>query len=86
MVSSVGPFGLPQGFAPLAWMYRVPIIVVASTVTDRPVAIDGKIEIRPILPVSATIDHRYADGAHLGRAMKAFRAYLEDPAAFEPSP
>jgi hypothetical protein len=30
-------------------------------------------------------DHRHADGAELGLALPAFRAYLEDPARFEPS-
>ena len=46
--------------------------------------IDGRIEARPVLPVTATIDHRYVDGWHIARAMKSFRAYLDSPAAFEP--
>lgn len=85
MVTSVGMFGLPMGFAPLAWMYSVPLLVLAGEISDRPVAVDGRVEIRPIIPISATIDHRYVDGAHLGRALKAFRTYLADPAAFEPA-
>ncbi|HEX6241892.1 MAG TPA: 2-oxo acid dehydrogenase subunit E2, partial [Polyangiales bacterium] len=28
MISSVGMFGLPHGFAPLAWMYDVPLLVL----------------------------------------------------------
>lgn len=31
----------------------------------------------------ATIDHRYADGWHISRAMAAFREYLADPQRFE---
>ena len=85
MVTSVGMFGLPMGFAPLAWMYCVPLLVLAGEITDRPVVVDGRVEVRPIIPISATIDHRYVDGAHLGRALKAFRTYLADPAAFEPA-
>jgi pyruvate dehydrogenase E2 component (dihydrolipoamide acetyltransferase) len=84
MVTSVGMFGIPMGFAPLAWMYRVPLLILVGELTDKPVVVDKKIEIRPILPITATIDHRYADGAQLGKALKAFRAYLADPAAFEP--
>ena len=84
MVTSVGMFGLPMGFAPLAWMYRVPLLVLAGEIVDRPVAISGKVEVHPVLPITATIDHRYVDGAHLGRALRAFRAYLEDPVQFEP--
>jgi hypothetical protein len=78
-------FGLPMGFAPLAWMYGVPLLVLAGEIADKPVAISGRVEVRPILPVTATIDHRYVDGAHLGRALHAFRAYLASPASFEPT-
>jgi pyruvate/2-oxoglutarate dehydrogenase complex dihydrolipoamide acyltransferase (E2) component len=84
MVTSVGMFGLPMGFAPLAWMYRVPLLILAGEIADRPVAVSGRVEVHPILPITATIDHRYVDGAHLGRALQAFRAYLANPASFEP--
>ncbi len=85
MVTSVGMFGLPMGFAPLSWMYSVPLLVLAGEITDRAVAVDGRVEVRPILPVTATIDHRYVDGAHLGHALKAFRRYVAAPALFEPT-
>ncbi len=86
MVSSLGSIGLPLGFVPLAWMYKVPMIVVAGEIADKPVAIAGKVEVRPVLPITATIDHRYADGWHIGQLVKPFRAYLDDPGAFEPAP
>lgn len=85
MVSSVGMLGLPGGFTPLAWIYRVPVIVLVGEVTKKPVAVDDRVEIRPMLPITATIDHRYADGAEIAAALRAFRDYLEDPAAFEPA-
>ena len=44
----------------------------------------GRVEVRPIVPITVTIDHRYVDGAQLGRALKAFREYLASPATFEP--
>lgn len=83
-VTSIGMFGLPIGFAPLSWMYKVPLLVLVGTITERALVIDGRIEARPVLPVTATIDHRYVDGWHIARAMKSFRAYLDSPAAFEP--
>lgn len=85
MVSSVGMFGLPHGFAPLAWMYDVPLLVLVGEITERPVVEAGKVVARPILPVTATIDHRYADGWHVSRALVAFREYLAEPGAFEPA-
>lgn len=84
VITSVGMFGLPMGFAPLSWMYRVPLLVLVGAITDKPVVVDGKIEIRPILPVTATIDHRFVDGWHISRMMRTFRSYLESPSTFEP--
>lgn len=84
IVTSVGMFGIPMGFAPIASMERCPLLVLVGAVTDKPVVVDGKIEIRPMLPITATIDHRYVDGWHLAKAMKTFKAYLESPATFEP--
>jgi pyruvate dehydrogenase E2 component (dihydrolipoamide acetyltransferase) len=79
MVTSVGMFGLPQGFAPLAWMYDVPVLLVVGEIADQPVAVNGQLAIQRTLPISATIDHRYVDGWHVSRALTAFRAYLADP-------
>lgn len=84
MVSSVGMLGLPQGFAPLAWMYDVPLLVLVGELTAKPVAVDGHVEIREVLPITATIDHRYADGWHISKLMRAFREYLAAPERFEP--
>lgn len=83
MVTSVGMFGLPQGFAPLAWMYDVPLLVLVGEIVERPVVVDHQLAVRPVLPVTATIDHRYVDGWHVSRLMRAFRAYLAEPERFE---
>jgi pyruvate dehydrogenase E2 component (dihydrolipoamide acetyltransferase) len=40
----------------------------------------GKIEIRQILPISLSFDHRVIDGGQAARFLKQFMAYLEDPA------
>lgn len=85
MVSSVGMLGIPIGFSPLVWMYHVPLLILAGEIKDKPVVEDGHIVIRPILPITATVDHRYVDGAHLAAALRAFQQYLADPFAFEPS-
>lgn len=84
MVTSVGMFGLPQGFAPLAWMYDVPLLVLVGEITARPVVVDGRVVPREILPITATIDHRFVDGWHVSLAMKAFREYLAAPERYEP--
>jgi len=86
MITSVGMFGLPQGFAPLARFYKMPLLILVGEISDKPVAREGRVEVRPVLPLTATIDHRYADGWHISQLLKPFKAYLSDPAAFEPEP
>lgn len=84
MVSSVGMFGLPHGFAPLAWMYDVPVLLLVGEITDRAVVVGGRVVARKVLPIMATIDHRYVDGWHISKALKALREYLDAPQRFEP--
>lgn len=86
IVTSVGMFGLPMGFAPISWMYKVPILILVGEITDKPVVEAGAVVVRPMLPICATIDHRYADGWHISKLLVPFKAYLADPGAFEPTP
>jgi pyruvate/2-oxoglutarate dehydrogenase complex dihydrolipoamide acyltransferase (E2) component len=86
MVTSVGMFGVQKAYGPLAPLYRIPILALVSEVIERPVVRDGEIVARPILTVTATMDHRYLDGSHAVRLAQSVRAYLEDPSAFEVLP
>jgi pyruvate/2-oxoglutarate dehydrogenase complex dihydrolipoamide acyltransferase (E2) component len=84
MVSSVGMFGIQHAYAPLSPYYRIPFLILVGEVAQKPVVIDGQIVARPMITISATMDHRYLDGFHAARLAKSARAYLEDPAAYEP--
>jgi pyruvate dehydrogenase E2 component (dihydrolipoamide acetyltransferase) len=86
MVTSVGMFGVQKAYGPLAPLYRIPVLALVSEVTEKPVVREGEIVARPILTVTATMDHRYLDGAHAVRLARSVRAYLEDPSAFEVLP
>lgn len=57
-------------------IYATPIISYGQTsnlgvmkIKEKPVAIDGKVEIRPMLSLSLSYDHRVVDGAEGARAM-----------------
>lgn len=84
MVSSVGMFGIQHAYAPLSPYYRVPLLVLVGEISQRPVVVDDQVVARPMLALSATIDHRYLDGFHAARLARSTRAYLEDPKRFEP--
>ena len=84
LVTSVGMFGVQHAYAPLSQFYRVPFLALVSEVAPKPVVVEGEVVARPVLTVSATMDHRYLDGAHAARLSRSVRGYLEDPRAFEP--
>lgn len=52
---------------------RGKIIVSVNEIEKKPVVVNGNIEIRPVMSVNFTIDHRYADG---GRAKKIFQMVI----------
>ncbi|MGZ4129107.1 MAG: 2-oxo acid dehydrogenase subunit E2 [Actinomycetota bacterium] len=83
MVSSVGMFGVKEGWSPLSPLYRVPVIVVVGEVDEKPVVRDGKIVIGKMLPLTATIDHRWVDGYGIAGMVRTVREYLADPLSFE---
>lgn len=85
MVSSVGMFGIQHAYAPLSPYYRIPFLVLVGEVAQKPAVVDGAVVPRPLLTVSATMDHRYVDGFHAARLARSTRAYLEDPTSFEPA-
>lgn len=83
MVTNVGVFGIQEGWAPLSPVYRVPILVLVGEITTRPWVVDGRVEPRPVLPITATIDHRWVDGYGIAGLAESFQKYLANPLAQE---
>ncbi|MEO7363062.1 MAG: 2-oxoglutarate dehydrogenase complex dihydrolipoyllysine-residue succinyltransferase [Gemmatimonadaceae bacterium] len=50
-------------------------------IQDRPVAIDGKVEIRPMMYVALSYDHRMIDGQQAVLFLVRVKELMEDPAA-----
>ncbi len=79
VVTSVGMFGLDEGFAPFTPFARVPVLVLVGAVRDGVVVIDGAPVVRKQLTITATIDHRFLDGFQGGVLAKVVRDQLENP-------
>jgi pyruvate dehydrogenase E2 component (dihydrolipoamide acetyltransferase) len=79
MVTSVGMFGIEVGYAPFIPMARCPAIILVGEVQDRPWVVDGKLEVRPVIQLSATFDHRIIDGYHAGLLAREMRTLLSAP-------
>ncbi len=73
MITSVGMWGIPRAYSPLADFYRVPVLVLVGAVTQRPVAIAGQVVIRPMLTLTATLTIAMPTGCRLRRSRKRCR-------------
>jgi pyruvate dehydrogenase E2 component (dihydrolipoamide acetyltransferase) len=78
-VTSVGMLGIERAFAPIVPMTRLSVNVAVGRIADAPVAENGSVVVRPMLPLTATFDHRTIDGYHAGRLADTFTAFLRDP-------
>jgi pyruvate dehydrogenase E2 component (dihydrolipoamide acetyltransferase) len=79
VITSVGMFGLDEGFAPQTPFARVPVYVLIGALRDLPAVIDGQLAVRKQLTLCATVDHRFLDGYQGGVLAKVVRSVLEDP-------
>jgi len=73
-------------YGAMGGIYGTPIInhpevaiLGSGKIRDMPVVIDGKIEIRKILFLALSFDHRVVDGAEAARFLNTVIARLEDP-------
>jgi pyruvate/2-oxoglutarate dehydrogenase complex dihydrolipoamide acyltransferase (E2) component len=79
IITSVGMFGLDEGFAPPTPFARVPVYLTIPEVKKSAVIIDDKIVIRPTLALTATIDHRFLDGHRGAMVANVIRKFMEKP-------
>lgn len=80
IVTNVGIFGLDEGFAPPTPFAHVPVYVLMGAVKKAPwVNDDGELEVRQQLTLTATLDHRFLDGAQGGTLAKTVREIFANP-------
>ena len=56
-------------------------ILGMHAIKERPMVINGKIEIRPMMYLALSYDHRVVDGAMGAQYLQTLRSYIEQPAA-----
>jgi len=83
IITNVGSFGLEEAYAPPTPFARVPVLILVGAVKDQPAVVDGQLAIRPQLTITATIDHRFIDGAELAILAKIVRQGIEEPWTLE---
>ena len=76
-ISNLGMFGVEQ-FVAVLNPPQVAILAVGA-VKDTPVAVDGEIDVAPLMQVTLTCDHRAIDGADGAEFLRTFVALVEQP-------
>lgn len=80
-VTSLGMFSRGWGWA--IPMSPLTLLATVSGVVDRPVVRDGRIVVRPVLPLTLTFDHGVIDGAPAARFVETLRDLTETAAVLE---
>ena len=76
-VSNLGMYGVEQFIAVLN-PPQVAILAVGA-IEEKPVVTDGDLEIRPMMSLTLTCDHRAIDGSVAAEFLGTVRAFLEEP-------
>ncbi len=77
-ISNLGMFGIEQ-FVAVINPPEAAILAVGATL-DTPVARDGAVEVRPMMSMTLTVDHRAVDGAAGADFLRTVKQFVEDPA------
>ncbi len=76
-VSNLGMFGIDQ-FTAIINPPEVGILAIGG-VEEKPVVIDGQLEVRHRMRVTMSCDHRAVDGATGAKFLQTVRRYIENP-------
>jgi pyruvate dehydrogenase E2 component (dihydrolipoamide acetyltransferase) len=77
----MGSYGIST-FTPIINPPQAAILGVGQA-EDRPAAVEGKIVIRRILPLSLTFDHRITDGAPAAKFLESIVRHFNSPQVFD---
>jgi pyruvate dehydrogenase E2 component (dihydrolipoamide acetyltransferase) len=76
-ISNLGMYGIEQ-FVAVLNPPQVAILAVGA-IEEKPVVVDGELEINPMMTLTLTCDHRALDGSVAAEFLGTVRALLEEP-------
>jgi pyruvate dehydrogenase E2 component (dihydrolipoamide acetyltransferase) len=80
-ITNLGMFDV-DCFTPIINPPEAAILGVGKAV-DKPVVLNGRIEVRPLITLSLSYDHRIVDGAPAAKFLQKVKKYLEKPETLE---
>jgi len=84
MISNFGVLGIDNALVPLSPYCRCPLIIGMGRTRPMPIVRNGEIVIADVITISATFDHRYADGVHGGLMLRKFQKIFLKPHRYPP--
>jgi pyruvate dehydrogenase E2 component (dihydrolipoamide acetyltransferase) len=76
-ISNLGMFGVER-FTAVLNPPQAGILAVGA-IEERPVVVEGELEIQPRMDMTLTVDHRSVDGATASEFLRTVKAFLEEP-------
>ena len=76
-ISNLGMYGIEQ-FVAVLNPPQVAILAVGA-IEEKPVVVDGDFDVKPMMSLTLTCDHRALDGAVAAEFLGAVREHLEEP-------
>ena len=76
-ISNGGVFGSLMG-TPIINLPQTAVLGLHA-IKDKPVAVNGKVEIRPMMYLALTYDHRMLDGREAVTFLVKIKEFIEDP-------
>jgi 2-oxoglutarate dehydrogenase E2 component (dihydrolipoamide succinyltransferase) len=76
-ISNGGVFGSMMG-TPIINLPQTAVLGLHA-IKDRAIVVNGKVEIRPMMYLALTYDHRLLDGREAVQFLVKVRDYIEDP-------
>lgn len=77
IVTNIGSLGIKKALVPLVPFSRAALLLSVGEITKEPRVVDDKIEIRKIMHIGVTFDHRFFDGSHAAEMIRDFEKELQ---------
>jgi hypothetical protein len=81
LLTAVGMFGEGGGWGVSVPLYTLGVLL--GGIVEKPVAVDGRIELREMLGVTLSFDHDIVDGAPAARFAQTFKELVESAHGLE---
>ena len=83
IITNVGVFGVDEAYVPPTPFAGVPLYLLMGAVKDAVYAEEGEVKIRQEITLTATMDHRFVDGAQAAVLARTLKSVFAHPKQFD---